>query len=261
MSNYTWIKLYLEILDDPKVARLNDHLWRRFFELCVIAGATPTRDGVLPPVFDMAWKLRTDEDALTTDLEQLSRAGLVEYIQQIPPLEGQWIVKNFAKRQSAISDLSRKQAERKRLSRTVTAGVTNRDLEEEEDIEEDIDKDKDRETEVEVKSLFPTSAASTNFSVEIFKVYEKEIGMITPFIRDELIDCQNTYGAEWIKEAISEAAKNNARSWKYCLAILERWKRDGFRVDTRKNNSGHETKTLEEKNYEIAKQVMAMRKR
>ena len=76
----------------------------------------------------MSWKLRTDDDCLTTDLEHLARAGLLEFAQPVPPLAGYWFVSNFAKRQSAIPDNQRKQAQRERESRYVTDNVTERDL-------------------------------------------------------------------------------------------------------------------------------------
>ena len=33
-----WIKLYHEILDDPKMGRMPDRLWRRTIELFLLAG-------------------------------------------------------------------------------------------------------------------------------------------------------------------------------------------------------------------------------
>ena len=36
MADY-WLKLYIEILDDPKMAVLPDRLWRRIIELFLIA--------------------------------------------------------------------------------------------------------------------------------------------------------------------------------------------------------------------------------
>jgi DnaD/phage-associated family protein len=61
----------------------------------------------------------------------------------------------------------------------------------------------------------------------IFKLYEENIGPLTPLIADALKDAEQTYSAEWITEAIELAAKNNKRNWKYCEAILNRWKEEG----------------------------------
>jgi len=61
----------------------------------------------------------------------------------------------------------------------------------------------------------------------MFKLYEENIGALTPLIADTLKDAEETYQAEWIAEAIELAVKNNKRNWKYCEAILKRWKEEG----------------------------------
>ena len=61
----------------------------------------------------------------------------------------------------------------------------------------------------------------------VFRLYEENIGPLTPMIADALKDAEGTYHAEWIAEAIELAAKNNKRNWKYCEAILKRWKDEG----------------------------------
>ena len=61
----------------------------------------------------------------------------------------------------------------------------------------------------------------------IFKLYEENIGPLTPLIADTLKDAEETYQDEWIAEAIELAVKNNKRYWKYCEAILKRWKEEG----------------------------------
>lgn len=61
----------------------------------------------------------------------------------------------------------------------------------------------------------------------VFRLYEENIGPLTPMIADALKDAEETYHAEWIAEAIELAVKNNKRNWKYCEAILKRWKDEG----------------------------------
>ena len=61
----------------------------------------------------------------------------------------------------------------------------------------------------------------------VFKLYEENIGALTPLIADTLKDAEETYQPEWIVEAIELAVKNNKRNWKYCEAILKRWKEEG----------------------------------
>src|SRR6266487_872817 len=61
----------------------------------------------------------------------------------------------------------------------------------------------------------------------IFKLYEENIGPLTPLIADALKDAEELYSAEWVSETIDLAVKHNKRSWKYCEAILKRWKEEG----------------------------------
>ena len=61
----------------------------------------------------------------------------------------------------------------------------------------------------------------------VFKLYEENIGPLTPLIADALKDAEKIYSEEWIADAIELAVKNNKRNWKYCEAILKRWKEEG----------------------------------
>ncbi len=73
-------------------------------------------------------------------------------------------------------------------------------------------------------------AVSSNVPLErpnIFQLYEENIGPLTPLIADALKDAEETYSAEWVADTIELAVKNNKRSWKYCEAILRRWKEEG----------------------------------
>lgn len=102
-----WIKLYLEILDDPKMGRLPDWLWRRAIELFLLAGENGN-DGLLQPVMDMAWRLRTSEEDLVKSLRALSQVGVVH---ETP--EG-WVVTHFKDRQVSESlERTRKYRERR----------------------------------------------------------------------------------------------------------------------------------------------------
>jgi DNA replication protein len=61
----------------------------------------------------------------------------------------------------------------------------------------------------------------------VFGLYEENIGPLTPLIADALKDAEEVYSASWIADAIELAVKNNKRNWKYCEAILKRWKEEG----------------------------------
>ena len=61
----------------------------------------------------------------------------------------------------------------------------------------------------------------------LFRLYEENIGPLTPLIADALNDAETTYGPRWVADAIELAVKHNKRSWKYAEAILKRWKEEG----------------------------------
>jgi DNA replication protein len=61
----------------------------------------------------------------------------------------------------------------------------------------------------------------------IFKLYEENIGPLTPLIADALKDSEKTYPPEWVAQALETAVKKNKRNWKYVEAILRRWKEEG----------------------------------
>ena len=61
----------------------------------------------------------------------------------------------------------------------------------------------------------------------IFRLYEQNIGLLTPLIADHLIDALETYPIEWIEAAVSESVAYNRRSWRYVQRILEQWASDG----------------------------------
>ena len=61
----------------------------------------------------------------------------------------------------------------------------------------------------------------------VARVYEQEIGALTESIAEALARAEERWPAEWIVEALRLAAANNARSWRYAQAILERWETEG----------------------------------
>jgi DNA replication protein len=61
----------------------------------------------------------------------------------------------------------------------------------------------------------------------VFRLYEQNIGLVTPIIADQLIEALELYPREWIEDAIREAVDYNRRQWRYIQRILERWVTEG----------------------------------
>jgi DnaD/phage-associated family protein len=70
--------------------------------------------------------------------------------------------------------------------------------------------------------------------VNIYKLYEENIGTLTPMIAEALGEAEDTYPIEWIRDAIRIAVERNKRSWRYAEAILERWQQEGRDVEKEK---------------------------
>ncbi len=62
---------------------------------------------------------------------------------------------------------------------------------------------------------------------DIFTLYEQNIGMLTPFIADELREAEKLYPPAWLRDAVREAALHNKRNIKYVSKILENWAAEG----------------------------------
>lgn len=66
-----------------------------------------------------------------------------------------------------------------------------------------------------------------------FRLYEQNIGPLTPLIADQITQAIRDYPADWIEDAIGEAVAYNRRSWRYIVRILENWKATGRREEDR----------------------------
>lgn len=63
----------------------------------------------------------------------------------------------------------------------------------------------------------------------IYRLYEENIGPLTPIIAETLRDAEKDYPTQWIADAIRVAVERNAPHWNFIRAVLERWKKEGKR--------------------------------
>jgi DnaD/phage-associated family protein len=73
----------------------------------------------------------------------------------------------------------------------------------------------------------------------IFRLYEENIGPLTPLIADTLKEAEKEFPDDWIRHAVSIAVQNNIRKWNYIEAILRSWQ-DGGRDE--RPDRGHTKK-------------------
>lgn len=61
----------------------------------------------------------------------------------------------------------------------------------------------------------------------VYRLYEQNIGPLTPLVADQLTTAASEYALDWIEDAIREAVSYNRRSWRYISKILENWQAHG----------------------------------
>jgi hypothetical protein len=115
-----WFRFYTEALDDPKVQRLSDSLFKTWVNLLCVAGQ---HGGVLPSIDDLAFRLRVSVHDMQQRMDELILAGLVDILPDKSRTPHNWSDRQFA------SDTSkeRTRAYRERLRKTkcdVTDTVT-----------------------------------------------------------------------------------------------------------------------------------------
>jgi len=124
-----WVKIYVSILDDIKLARLTDAQKWRFVQMILLAnecdagGAIVTGVTLLSPS-DITWRLRCDEKTLANDITKMIDLGLLHYEGEI------LVVSRFNERQGPTQEIQRKawrerqKRHRERINSTIVTDVT-----------------------------------------------------------------------------------------------------------------------------------------
>ena len=239
MSSKYWIKLYHEILDDPKMGRLDDRSYRRTIELFLLAGETDA-EGELPSVEDISWRLRIPYEEITDDLTSLKEVGILS------EHDGLWSVTNFSDRQSAMDGKERTRRYREEKQKEEYYGdetVTNRHT----DIDTDIDIDTDKELNNtddtfqsvwEVFSGKPVAAAQAFFKM----VDEFKKAGVTPEIYRQALQEQK-------KSEYSVTNPTSVRSW--ALGLVKEKK-----APRKYNRKGDDPEARAEHNARVIQEVI-----
>lgn len=218
-SNNYWMKLWFDILRDPKMGMLPDRLWRRVIELFLLAGQNG-EDGDLPDIAEIAWQLNKSIPAIKTDLEKIAETGIVE---QKP--DGSWFVTNFKKRNAPVDSAKRiKDFRQRERYEKGNVDVTEMKRECNEALQLRYQEEqKNRITEEQTKD---TTTGGEIFA-KIVTTYQDVCGVINPITADKLRSAYEEYDPQWIIDALTESAVQNKRNWAYAEAILKRWKVEG----------------------------------
>jgi len=74
----------------------------------------------------------------------------------------------------------------------------------------------------------------------VFRLYEQNIGLLTPIIAEQLVRSLERYPREWIEDAIGEAVAYNRRNWRYIQRILQQWATNGRGDERRESDTRNE---------------------
>jgi DnaD/phage-associated family protein len=223
MKRY-WTKIHVKDVFSRERLKMPDWLFRRWIEFEAFA-ADLDNEGLLPPVADMAWELRlNDETKLSDALMALSQVGEVE---ETP--DG-WRLTQYKRRQVSES-----------LERTRRYRDRHRDASQSEHSDGDVAGDSPLSSSLNSDSDSLERGGMGEKTKNLFSAYEQEIGVLTPLIADSIAAWAGEVPEQWIPDAIREAVKSNARSWKYAEAILKRWKAQGNQetAKVKTNGNGH----------------------
>lgn len=229
-ANY-WIKLFHEVLDDPKMFELTGDLYRRAIELFLLAGVTDDK-GKLPPVKTIAFRLRITKEQLISDIEQLVETGIITFA------DGVYIVTNFEKRQAPATNAERQKTYRQARHKEAYYGnesVTQSVTQSENNVTQKTQPcyiDKIRREEIRKDK---TSGAGA-----VFTLYENNIGTISSIVSEKIKEAVEEFPPDWIESAIQVAVENNVRKWSYIRAILDRWQVEGFKSNGKKPKAEEE---------------------
>ncbi len=229
-SNY-WLKLYHELLHDPKMAQLDSDTWRRCIEMFLFAGEHGTKQGYLPSITDMAWTLHSTPEELASDIGKLLELGILSRDE-----DGRAYVTQFESRQAPASAAARQKRYRERSHKAQHYGneprnepVTIRNTDLDTDIEE-LREESSSESEVAAAPVTPLAVGpqtddddETETIARIFCLWEDRFGRLTDIQRQEVAYRLDEYGASRLCEALDATIANNGRSIAYLDTVLANW--------------------------------------
>ena len=84
------------------------------------------------------------------------------------------------------------------------------------------------------KTPSPSSAPPPSPRPNAYVLFEQNLHQLTPLVKDTLDMWLKDVPAEWVEDAIREAALNNAKSVRYITKILIRWQKEGRNAPAKK---------------------------
>lgn len=116
-----WIRLYVEVLDDPKVGLLPPHLKWPWVEYLIV---NEKSGGVLPPMPQLVYMLRREQAIIEAELATLVKVGLIDTNADGSLVPHNWGGRQFRGDTTNAKRQQRFKEKRRQAKAGVTAGVT-----------------------------------------------------------------------------------------------------------------------------------------
>lgn len=193
-KGYRWFRLYNDIPNDAKIAKLDDRTFRGWVNILCLASKN---DGKLPGIPEIAFHLRCSEQDAKSLLGFLRKNKLIDRI------DGHFVPHNWSKHQYE-SDNSTKRVQRHReRQRSVTGNVS--ETAPESDSESDLDPETDRDPETETAGGGGVFRRLHHWSASNEEVRELVgISSLAPEDHDLLEKWRSTYDPLFIRQGIAK---------------------------------------------------------
>lgn len=106
-----WMRLYVEVLNDPKVQNLPDYLFKTWINLLLIARINNQRGKIPDSIKDLAFMLHFPEKKTIEHVDELARLGLID-----DGIMHNWEVRQFESDQDPTNNERQKRYREKKQS-------------------------------------------------------------------------------------------------------------------------------------------------
>jgi hypothetical protein len=253
-KSLTWFRFYTEALDDPKVQRLPDHLFKTWVNLlCVAAG----NDGKIPSVEDIAFKLRISCHEAETRINDLILAGLIDILPDHVREPHNWAKRQFK------SDNSTERVKKHRAKQDETPGNVTQETEcnVSETVTVTPPEQSRTETETEKTPLPPKGGPTPSDALIAFEAYNatasrcglQQAAKLTPDRQRKIIARLRDYGMDGWQQALANVEKSsfltgtNDNGWRANLDFMVQTTSFAKLHDGAYGNGRHSGKSTEPK--------------
>lgn len=132
-----WFRIYNEILDDPKIAKMDGDTFRCFVYLLAVVSEQESEGILEMSVEDAAWRMRISPEILSEAILYMVNNKIIRKD------KNKIIIINWGKRQFASDDVSKRVKRYRQKQGNVTGNVTSNVIDTDTDTDTDTEKNKD----------------------------------------------------------------------------------------------------------------------